>query len=221
MFAIPALSQNETVTDSKGRKIVLKADKTWEFQPVISEPAVTVGKEIIKPDSVGTIAKILNDNEITLKKSEFETESEYLKRLATLLTNTKNPATGKSLDQSVFAFSGVAQYDAENQEFKFSPWMTRFQDDKTSAAIRFVKRGKFGNWDEVLSITAPNFKSSPDSAKAIKPDLVLLVWASPVEVSRFRFNLLVKKTAAYNTRTGEIYAVKDNTSATEFAPLTQ
>jgi len=113
-----AQTTEQIITDSSGRKIILKPDKTWDFVVEKSATAVSKGKKIVGDDAK-QIAGILSTIKEKLAKSEFETEQAYRERLRLLLQNTANPVSGKSLAETVIILKEIDAYDAEQETFSF------------------------------------------------------------------------------------------------------
>lgn len=198
----------QIITDSSGRKIILKTDKTWDFVVEKSATAVSKGKKIVGDDAK-QIAGILSTIKDKLAKSEFETEQAYRERLRLLLQNTSNPASGKSLAETVIIFQGLDIYDAEEEifSFSFSGFYFIHRMNKSTPPLSLVTRDS-GYWRTLRRGHSDSLelKMPAATAQLIKPDLALAVFGSPVEVdSSGNVSLVPVKFVAFNLKTGEEY----------------
>ncbi len=178
------------------------------------------------PDKAGIFMKIQGDSTIDisnivsgadLKKSEFESKAEYLARIIKWARNRVNPSTKRPLSETVFVFNDVASYDAEKREFTIAaPFadmeMLRLQRERQAIhVIKFVQYTDSGFWADIRRPRSLTIEAMPEVAKSIKSRIALAVYGIPVasDYDAMILSFLPLKTVAFNTQTGEIYALRD------------
>lgn len=220
LIGIPATSligQTEQIlTDNTGKKIRILADGKWEYvieKPVSSEPS----KGIVADDRQA-LAALLTKHRDQLKKSEFETESEFSKRLKEFLASVTNPVSGKSLSEATVIIDGADNYNAETQTFSFSYGAYRIKQIGIEEKVDFdfVER-RSSYWFSFTSMwmgAGLRFKIEPKKASEIKADLAIAVIGWPVNIdhgyiasesSSHTISIAPRRYIVFNKKTGEVY----------------
>ena len=194
---------DQIVTDNAGRKIVLKADKTWDF--LVVKPPPPVSDKRIVSDQVEEIANLLESIKAKIVKSEFETQTQYLNRIREITANTQNPKTNKPLDKTVFVFRNDGSYNAEKGTFHFSLF-SRSIEMRRSLQFGLEYSGNY--WVGLIADSMlPTFRMAPDQAQIVKPDLALAVYCVPVALDYGpRVVAVPLRFVAFNVKTNEVYA---------------
>jgi hypothetical protein len=194
LFSFVAFGQtNITATTEDGKKVVLKSDKTWEY--VIESPkkeTVNQSTGNFSVDNIEDVKKFSKSISQEVKKSEFETEDQYIKRL-TKLANEKQ-FNGKPIKQIAFLAKTVLYYSAENQTFDITVFGG--EDD-----ITFVDRSRdyFSR-----TFTRRHFNMSPEKAKELKPLMETIILGFPVR-SDYLLEVVPTQIIVRNKYTGEVY----------------
>jgi hypothetical protein len=194
-----------------GRKVVLKPDKTWEYQAAKPTPT-PANEQLIEADNVADVIKAVQALETDLKKSEFETETEYAARVRLLFSQKQNKS-GRALDQTVLVFDDTSSYDAERQLFTLSPRFLRVNIPETFYGTSIVRLSRVvlaerfaGSWLEDRSQVGFTFSMDPETARKVKPNLALAIYGVPVQVRGNDLSIVPLKYVALNKLTGERYA---------------
>jgi hypothetical protein len=195
IFAVTVAGQVRATTED-GKKVILKSDGTWEH--VVEKPdspRVSTPDDKTPISNYNALVKFAQINEEQLKKSEFETEEQYLARLEKYVNETE--FENKKLSESSLLMPSVEfRYDAESQEF--STYIFSF--------------GGFKIVDRKSSMFMPNyaritFKASPSDAKEIKSNLRLKVVGFPVAPEYGReLHFFGTKFIVFDGQTNKIYA---------------
>lgn len=189
IFSFAVVGQNIIATTDGGEKVILKPDKTWEYAVKPKTVAQTNDRQGF--DNAFEFAK---NNFDKIKKSEFETEAEYKKRLAEFYKPLQ-----KENEFSFIARPSLFTYDAEERSFYVlifkADSKTRLVDRTfglyTSAAIRF------------------NFPIDPAEAAKIKDQVEFIVYGFPVDFYPGGFlnelQVLPSRVEIKDKTTGKIY----------------
>lgn len=155
----------------------------------------------------------------TLAKDEFETEDQYLDRLAKFAGETPiKTAPGRTLKDTVFflnAGDDVAKYDAEAHEFRFDAvklFLRSMPPTGTKEYTFELVRRSYGEWapDLMLGMRIPSVRMLPDQARLAKPSLTIAFYGLPVgydwNSTRSTVSLWARRVVVFNMTTGEIYS---------------
>ena len=162
-------------------------------------------------DNILVIRRLIERLSISLTKSEFETEKQFIERLRKILSDTKVPNTGHRLDNCVFVFKVGAPYDAEQQKFRVGvPQVPSPLNGNAVYKILFSRRvgHEWQGWYQMPDWQIP---MEPSKAQELKPDLRVAVYGMPVFAMKFKTKVLhflyfvPTKYVLFNQRTGEIY----------------
>lgn len=212
------MAQDDTAIDSRGRKIVLKPDKTWEYASAQPSPLYPIhGKPIVGHD-LARLARLVEAK--GLKKSEFETEKEYRDRVKAWAQLTTNPQTGLPLSNTVLVLDGVTTYDAETQRMSVSGYEVARRTNYLvaysnryvlSAELRLVEWTNH-DWAEKPFAHKLSFTMSPGQAKSVKPDLSLAIYGTPVTATTEgvpKLLLVPAKYVLFDRTSGDVYLIVD------------
>ena len=215
-----ARAQDQVVTLTDGTRVVLKPDRTWEPVPEAKAPQSS-GKSMLNvaPDTLTETFAAVQKLDRELKKSEFESEDQYLERIGKLTYNTRvATAGGRKLSETVFFFRDLASYDAERQRFVFSTMPIylnnrRYGVKGPNYALSFVTR-RYGKWyDNTLKLEIHQLSMTGEDAQAAKPTLTVAVYGVPVgyEWSEKQSEVMLapRRIVVFNLSTGEIYSEQE------------
>jgi hypothetical protein len=196
LFSFVAFGQtNITVTTEDGKKVVLKSDKTWEY--VIESPKKETANQStgsFSVDNIEDVKKFSKSISQEVKKSEFETEDQYIKRL-TKLANEKQ-FNGKPIKQIAFLIEPLSfDYLAEGQTFNVTVY-------GESNGVTFVDRDRYGSFSR--NSIRRDFNMSPEKAKELKPLMEIIILGFPVR-SDYRLEAVPTQMIIRNKNTGEVY----------------
>jgi hypothetical protein len=196
LFSFVAFGQtNITATTEDGKKVVLKSDKTWEY--VIESPkkeTVNQSTGNFSVDNIEDVKKFSKSISQEVKKSEFETEDQYIKRL-TKLANEKQ-FNGKPIKQIAFLTEALSfNYSAEDETFNVGVF-------GQSGGVTFVSRNRSGRFSR--DIISGRFNMSPEKAKELKPLMETIILGFPVG-SDYQLDVVPIQIIVRNKNTGEVY----------------
>jgi hypothetical protein len=213
-------------TTEDGRKVILKADKTWEYE--IESSKNELNQVIQKSQTIKTLQMPFIGNnlaEVTdfidsikdkIEKSEFETEAQYRNRIKKLVAETK--FENKLLNEIVFVTTPKFYFNAEKQTFNISFSDLKFEiESKTVRQSKFKdyslqiskRRALFDNFDYTAFFPEIIFNMSPQRAKEVKQNLRVAIYGSPVKVHGYinaALYFVPMKYIVFNSITGEIYS---------------
>lgn len=208
------VGQDINATTEDGKKVILKPNGTWSYvDPLQTDRNQLKSKNAessetmrnLKSDDPIAVGKFFPTIEREISKSEFETESEYGKRILELLKKTN--FNGKPLDQLVFVDDLYLIYDAESQEFIAKLVSIKVSTGTTDGFVTLAKQqyGIFNKYEDIFS-----FKMPPKEAEKSKPNIRVAIYGFPVRFESSRNNLYIAplKIKVFNIETGEIYYTK-------------
>lgn len=227
LIAVAAVAaQDRVATLPDGSKVVLKADGTWSpvQTPTAASPSATPPLSAVPTPSPQSMRSVIADDpEHTfsilvglgdkLKKSEFETEAQFRKRIQQLADTTRvSTAAGRRLSDTVYFFRNLAKYDAERQEFTFNSYyflMGGGGRAQSGPSVKMVKRAAYG-WIDDTRFEIPPISMPAAKAQATKPSLLVAVYGLPVEANRYAMGLSIslvpRHIVVFDITTGEIFA---------------
>lgn len=206
--------QDINATTEDGKIVVLKPNGTWSYvSPLQTDRSQLNSKNAessesmrnLKSDDPIAVGKFFPTIEKEFSKSEFETESDYGKRVLAFLKKTN--FTGKPLDQLVFVDDLYTIYNAESQRFIAKLVSIKVSTGTTDAFVTLAKQqyGIFNKYEDIFSFDMP-----PKEAEKSKPNIRVAIFGFPVRFESYRNNLYVAplKIIVFNIETGEIYYTK-------------
>lgn len=209
LFAENVLSQDRIATLPDGTKVTIRADGTWS---AVATPSPTPSKPIrsmkgVIPDNPSDTLAAMARVAAKFEKDEFETERQYLERLALLAKDTRvQTAAGRTLADTVFFFSNVGRYDAESQSFSFYDLtLGLYKMNRRPPWVKFVAR-QFRSWMSDDDLKVPSIRMPPEKAQQTKSSLNIAVYGLPVAVDNSSVSIVVKRFIVFDMMTGDILA---------------
>ncbi|MDQ6787850.1 MAG: hypothetical protein M3033_13670 [Acidobacteriota bacterium] len=198
-------TKNITATTEEGKKVILKPDKTWDYEQVKKSGNIfsnTNGKRIVGDDAL-KVVNFFESIKNKILKGASESEKEYLARLDKVTSEIK--FNGKPLNKTVFVIEPDLRYDAEGQTFTVLVSISNniFKENNFSLEPRKWQYGKF-----TLHYTYLQLKISVAKAKTDTSNIQLAIYGFPVgfeKVSR-KIAFVPLKYVFFNKKTGEIYS---------------